>query len=149
MTRVPPRLGCVRYALLTLLSVVGCADMYAPPQSAGPAKPRTTDQVGEFNAADGREIVSADVNITNPLTGALEAYQPLKQQIAGLGVDHAVNLFYATEGRYPKDHAEFMQRIIQENQLRLPALPQGLSYQYDVQNHKLVVVRDDTGARVD
>ena len=89
------------------------------------------------------------MKISNPITGALEAYQPLKRKIAGLGIDHAVGLFHALEGRYPKDHDEFMTRIIDENKLRLPALPSEMSYQYDVANHKLVVIRNDTGQPVE
>ena len=106
------------------------------------AKPKTTDEIGEFNAEDGKQVVDSKVKISNPITGALEAYQPLKEQIAGLGIDHAVNLFYATEGRYPKDYDEFMNRIIRENQIRLPVLGTGKSYEYDVANHKLVVVTE-------
>jgi hypothetical protein len=34
-----------------------------------------------------------------------------------------------------------MARIIKENNMRLPAMPAGLEYQYDVENHKLVVIR--------
>ncbi|MEZ6040728.1 MAG: hypothetical protein R3C20_09485 [Planctomycetaceae bacterium] len=135
-------------AVLLVVLALGCTDSQ-PATSSSPAKPRTTDKVDEFNPNAGREVVSNEVRISNPITGALEAYQPLKRQIAGLGIDHAVGLFQALEGRYPKDFDEFMTRIIKENNIRLPSLPQGMSYQYDVANHKLVVVRDDTGQSVD
>lgn len=130
---------------------VGCGleSSTSTQQTQKPARLKTTTDIGEFDPNAGKEVVSSDVNITNPLTAALEAYQPLKQQVAGLGIDHAVNLFHALEGRYPKDHEEFMQRIITDNQMRLPALPSGLAYQYDVENHKLVVIRSDTGAAVE
>ena len=106
------------------------------------AKPKTTDHIGEFNPDDGKQVVDSKVQISNPITGALEAYQPLKEQVAGLGIDHALNLFNATEGRFPKDHDEFMSRIIKENHIRLPVLGTGKSYEYDVANHKLVIVMD-------
>lgn len=139
-----------RVLLLSVLCAVGCSDvMGPPPPPTGPAKPKTTTDIGEFDPAAGNEIVEPDVQITNPITGPLEAYQPLKQKIAGLGIDYALRLFQATEGRYPKDHAEFMSRIIAENNMRLPTLPKGLKYQYDVQNHKLVVIREDTGEAVE
>jgi hypothetical protein len=133
---------------LMLIFACGCG-LESQTQSSAPAKPKTTQDIGEFDPNAGTEVVSNKVQITNPLTAALEAYQPLKQQIAGLGVEHAVNLFQALEGRYPKDYDEFMQRIIVENNMRLPSLPNGLAYQYDVPNHKLVVVRSDTGAVVE
>jgi hypothetical protein len=34
-----------------------------------------------------------------------------------------------------------MQRIITENQIRLPELAADLKYEYDVANHRLVIVR--------
>ena len=57
-----------------------------------------------------------------------------------MGIDHAVRIFHATEGRYPKDYDEFMQKVIKANNINLPVLPGGAKYQYDVENHKLVVV---------
>ena len=63
--------------------------------------------------------------------------------MAKLGVDHSLNIFYATNGRYPKDHDEFMREIIKKNNLQLPKLPYGASYEYDVANHKLIVVKAD------
>ena len=136
--------------MLSVIGVVGgCSDLADPPQSNAPAKPKTTTDIGEFDPAADNDVVSDQVKISNPITGALEAYQPLKRKIAGLGIDHAVGLFHALEGRYPKDHDEFMTRIIDENKLRLPALPSEMSYQYDVANHKLVVIRNDTGQPVE
>ena len=68
---------------------------------------------------------------------------PLEQKVSQLGIQHAVNLFQALEGRYPKDHEEFMQRIIRDNQIRLPSLPADLEYQYDLGKHELVIVVRD------
>lgn len=144
------RLVFNKLAVVALIAAMaGCSDLTSTPQSSAPAKPKTTTEIGEFNPAEGKEVVSNDVTITNPITGALEAYQPLKRQIAGMGIDHAIGLFQALEGRYPRDHDEFMARIIKENNLRLPNLPAEMSYQYDVENHKLVVIRNDTGKPVE
>ncbi len=109
-------------------------------------KLKTTDKVGEFNPAAGQEVVKPDVKMTNPITGPLEAYQPIVQQLATLGIDHAVGLFQAEEGRYPNSHDEFMTRIIKQNNIQLPVLPSGLEYQYDLENHKLVIVKTATPA---
>lgn len=129
---------------LGLMLCTGCIDEPKPSSSAakGPPKLKTTQDVGEFNAGDGKEISDSKVKVTNPLTAGLEAYQPLKEQVAGFGVDKAISLFHALEGRYPKDHAEFMSAIVKQNNLRLPKLPAGKSYEYDVANHKLLIVLD-------
>lgn len=42
--------------------------------------------------------------------------------------------------RYPKDHEEFMTQIIKANNINLPVLPGGRKYQYDVENHELVII---------
>jgi hypothetical protein len=127
--------------VLITLSVAGCVE--SPP--AAP-KQKTTEKIGEFDPNAGEEVVKPDVKITNPITGPLEAYGPLVQQVAALGIEHAVNLFNASEGRYPNSYDEFMTRIIKENNIHLPALPPGLEYQYDVENHKLVVIRSGDAA---
>jgi len=110
---------------------------------ANPLKPKPTQDIAEHKGEN--EVVIPDVEITNPITGALEAYEPMKQQIAQLGIEHAVNLFHALEGRYPKDHAEFMQRVIKENNIKLPTLGIGFKYEYDVANHELLIVKDGGG----
>ena len=117
--------------------MLGCVE--SPPST--PQRAKTTDKISEFDPGAGNEVVKPEVKMTNPITGPLEAYQPLVQQVAALGIEHAVNLFNASEGRYPNSYDEFMTRIIKENNIHLPAIPPGLEYQYDVENHKLLVIR--------
>jgi hypothetical protein len=126
---------------VVLCLLAGCSDgmVSNDPARNNPLQPKGTDDIGEFKGD--RQVVKPKVKITNPITGPLEAFEPMKQQIAQLGIEHAVNLFHALEGRYPKDHDEFMQRIIKENQMKLPEPARGFAYEYDVPNHTLVVVR--------
>jgi len=126
-----------------LCLLAGCSDgmVSNDPSRNKPLQPKATDDIGEFKGD--RQIVKPKVKITNPITGPLEAFEPMKQKIAQLGIEHAVNLFHALEGRYPKDYDEFMQRIIKENQMKLPEPARGFAYQYDVENHTLVVVQED------
>ena len=126
------------FAYVSALSGCGESVTTAPKQSPGP---KSTDEIGEFKPELGKETVDSKVKISNPVTGALEAYEPLKQQVAELGIDQAVQMFNALEGRYPKDHDEFMTRVIKANNIRLPALSSDKSYEYDVENHCLMVVR--------
>ena len=118
----------------------GCSEMVSTdPERNKPLRPKTTYDIGEFKGDS--EVVQPDVEVSNPLTAPLEAYEPMKQKLAALNIDQAVNLFHATEGRYPKDHDEFMQRVIKANRIRLPEPAHGLRYEYDVDAHKLVVVQ--------
>ena len=127
---------------LIMCLLAGCSDglVSTDPSRNKPLQPKATDDIGEFTGD--KPVVTPDVKITNPITGPLEAYGPLKQRIAGLSLDHAVNMFHALEGRYPKDYDEFMQRVIRENKIQLPEPTKGLHYENDVENHKLLVVKD-------
>ncbi len=102
--------------------------------------PKLTSDIGRFDPTAGRKVSDSRGTYSNPLTGALEMYGPMLERLSKMKIEHAVRLFQAEHGRYPKDYDEFMTRIIQANHIRLPELPGELEYQYDVQNHKLVVV---------
>lgn len=56
---------------------------------------------------------------------------------------HSLDLFNATEGRYPNSHEEFMTTIIQANQIALPELDPGVEYLYDPEDHQLKVWRPE------
>ncbi len=127
--------------LVILCVLTGCSDglVDRDPARRNPLKPKKTDDVAEFTGDD--KVVDQDVEITNPITGPLEAFEPTKQKIAILEIQHAVNIFNALEGRYPKDYDEFMEKVIKANNIKLPELGKGFSYQYDVENHQLLVVQ--------
>jgi hypothetical protein len=101
---------------------------------------KKTQEVGNFDPKAGAAVSDSAVNVTNPITGPLEAYGPMLERISKLQIESMVNIFYATEGRYPADYEEFMEKIIKANNVQLPVLPGGKKYQYDVENHKLVVI---------
>ncbi|MDG2127263.1 MAG: hypothetical protein P8K08_04670 [Fuerstiella sp.] len=136
-----------RRLILVLLSLVmstGCSGLVEPQtsQRKQTAKIKSTDDIGEFKAADGKQTVSSKVRMSNPLTGALDAYEPTKQKIGELQIQRSVDIFNAIEGRYPKDHEEFMTKVIKANGIRLPQLGPDKQYQYDVANHTLMVVSE-------
>lgn len=56
-------------------------------------------------------------------------------------IPKAMQLFQATEGRFPQTHDEFMAKIITMNQIQLPKLPEGHQYRYDPQQSQLMVER--------
>lgn len=135
-------------ALLCLASVSGCAEPTvteeAPDEGAQEkislGNPRMTDQIGKFDPAEGRKVSDSKGTYSNPITGALEMYGPMLERVSKMQIDHAVRLYYAEHGEYPQDYDEFMTRIIKANRIKLPVLPGGVEYQYDEQNHKLVIV---------
>ncbi len=131
---------------LVLICLFGCADAYQKSENSIIGK--KTQDVGEFKPQAGAVVSDSKVRVDTPGLSGLQAYGPMVEQISKLGIEQAINIFNATEGRYPNSYEEFMTRIIKENNIQLPVLPGGAKYQYDVENHKLVVVEAPTDAPV-
>lgn len=134
---------------LCLVSVLGCAEPTVPDDApADPGQqekislgnPKLTDKIGKFDPDEGRNVSDSKGTYSNPITGPLEMYGPMLERISKLKIEHAVRLYHAEHGEYPQNYDEFMTRIVKANRIKLPVLPGGLEYQYDEQNHKLVVV---------
>ncbi len=132
-----PRTLTMPIVIALLLS--GCSDS-SPTPPPQPLK-KTTTEIGEYLPEAGKELVNPKAPVTDPITGPLAVLKNAQLQIPQLAIEHALNLFQASEGRFPESHSEFMQRIITENQIRLPELAADLKYEYDVANHRLVIVR--------
>ena len=60
-----------------------------------------------------------------------------------ISIPQAVQYFKASEGRVPKNHAEFMAKIIEPNNLMLPVLIDGLVYQFNPEKEELWVYPKD------
>ena len=130
---------------LTLALLPGCMDSLAKQTQKKPNEGiigKKTDDIKEFDPNAAKQIVSdSKVHVDDPVLYAMQAYGPMLEQISTMYIDHAIDLFHATEDRYPKDYNEFMTRIIKENQIKLPVLPGGAKYAYDVEKHKLRIVK--------
>ena len=134
--------------ILSTLLFVGCADGSdtGTPKPADPPKPA---EIGEFDQEAGKEVVKLDAKVSDPITGPLEILKKAKVDLPMLAIEHALNLYNAAEGRFPQSHDEFMTQIVVANNIRLPALPNGLQYQYDVAGHRLVIVNTADGKTVE
>jgi hypothetical protein len=108
---------------------------------------KKTDKIEKFDPKAKQEVSDSKVRADDPILYPLQAYGPMVEQISKMHIEHALDLFNASEGRYPKDYEEFMTRIIKANSIKLPVLPGQWKYAYDVENHKLEVVRADNGAK--
>ena len=101
---------------------------------------KTPQDIGLFDPQAAQRVSDQQIRASDPVTAPLTAYGPLVEKVSILAVEQAINLFQATEGRYPKDHAEFMEKIIRANNMRLPVLPNKGEYRYDEPSHSLMVV---------
>ena len=139
---------CHPKALWLILLFVGCADV-SEPAAKQPSAPPKAAEIGEFDQNAGKEVVKLDAKVTDPITGPLEILKKARVEIPMLAIEHALNLYNAAEGRFPQSHDEFMTQIIGANNIRLPVLPGGLNYQYDVDGHRLVIVNTADGKTVE
>jgi hypothetical protein len=102
---------------------------------------KTTQDIGKFDPNAKQEVSNQKIQATDPVTAPLAAYSPMMEKISIIEIDHAVALFNATEGRFPANYDEFMEKIIKANNIKLPVLPYGGKYVYDEKEHSLKVVR--------
>lgn len=129
--------------LLTITCFAGCAENpLATPKKpkAQPILGKKTQEIGEWDPEAGRKLREdggKNTNIVNyPLQGAASAIHG----IAKIEVQQAISFFHAAEGRYPKSHQEFMEKVIKANGIKLPEPVTTAEYQYDVENHELLVI---------
>ncbi len=128
---------------LMLLTLTGCGMQSLEEQtkkSPNSIIGKKTQDIGQFDPKAGAKVSDSKIAATDMITAPVSAYGPMLEKISKSHIEHAVRLFEATEGRYPKDYDEFFEKIVKANNIQLPVLPGGKKYQYDVENHKLEVI---------
>jgi hypothetical protein len=138
-----------------IFCITGCIDFSSnPPANDTSPKPagaasgqgiigKTTQEIGEYDKNKANQVASDQkIHATDPITAPLSAYGPMTESIAKTKIKAALNYFYGENGRYPKDHEEFIEMVVKPNNIDLPVLPYKGRYQYDVEKHELMVVRD-------
>ncbi len=128
-------------------SVPDTAPATAP--APAPVKPRPIlgertqdirDAKAETKPGAGGVEVQPRIVAKDPITLVGNAYVTIIGQSSILNIQHALDLYEATNGAYPKTRDEFMEKIIKENNIALPTLPFYQEYGYDVPSHRLVIL---------
>jgi hypothetical protein len=116
----------------------------APPSTDSAPPPAATEPETERIKAEkgvglkGRSLDQYEGVLVTPA----KAFFSAKERIAfEIQVPHALQLYKASEGQAPKTHDEFMEKIVQFNQIKLPILPPGHKYVYDPETEQLMVER--------
>jgi hypothetical protein len=74
------------------------------------------------------------------ITTPVDVYFRAQEQLVfNAQIPQAMQLFEASEGRPPQSEEEFLTRVIRENNIKLPELPAGHRYVYDVGQKQLMV----------
>jgi hypothetical protein len=106
-----------------------------PVAKPAPAPPKTVEKradvgVGKKGRGYGQGVIA---------TPAASLFATKERLVFQVQIPQAMQLFKATEDRVPKDHAEFMEKIIKANNIHLPELPDGDRYRYDPKTAELMV----------
>ncbi len=120
----------------TVQGPIGVAPAGQPAQASPPGgQPGATYQKAEVGVgAKGRGY--APGLVTTPVAVYFAARERIVFEIQ---VPEAMKLYKATSGNAPQSQEEFMQKIVKENQIRLPDLPEGSRYLYDPATEQLLV----------
>jgi len=113
------------------------AEEAAAREAAGPEYELKRAGVGA--TGKGQYGVTSDQPMSIVTTPVSTYFYAQEKTVFDMQIPQALNLFQASEGRFPNSEEEFMQKIVQANQIVLPKLPEGSSYVYDVESHTLMV----------
>jgi hypothetical protein len=129
---------------MVLMFAAGC-DLPKPAPSdskPAPAKPPAAEQgekmveekaavgMGEKGRGYGGDVV------TEPIKDLWQT----KEKLVLMQIKTSLDIYKASnDGHGPKSHEEFMQHIIKENDIQLPALPAGESYVYNPAKEELMI----------
>src|SRR5687768_15163128 len=136
-------LGCLLIGICGTM-LPGCGQPVQPPAAAPvgvvavPAEPQKTvlEKAGKGSGKQGRLLDDHEGIHVTPIKALFSTKEFIAYEIQ---VKHALNLYEAYEGRAPKDHDEFMEKIIKANMIELPVLPDGHKYVYDPMLETLMV----------
>jgi hypothetical protein len=102
---------------------------------------KTTTKVGEWDPDAGLEIVVEDGEDINMINRNMKTLGKVNHKIAILRVQDGLNKYRALEGHYPKTYEEFMEKAFPTWIIKLPEPLTTCEYQYDVENHELLIVK--------
>ncbi|MEO8268228.1 MAG: hypothetical protein ABI557_00830 [Aureliella sp.] len=119
---------------------LGCAPQTSPPPAPPVAPAEVVAQKAVAGVGKQGQSLRNDTGVARMISGPASALFTVKQKaVLEIQIPQALNLFQATEGRFPKSHDEFMQSIVQANKLVLPELPEGAVYQFNTEKGELWV----------
>ena len=109
-----------------------------PAPQAAPQQPPPQDNTVREKAevGAGRKGHYSTGIITTPLSTYWRAQERITYDAQ---IPHAMRLYKATNGRYPKDMEEFTRAILQPARIELPELPENHRYVYDPEKGELLV----------
>lgn len=143
----PSASAFVLVVISTLLTAMGCVPQTSPQRPATDADANqrapvaTTFEQVPAKVGVGIKGRSLDEHEGALVTPAKALFAAREKIVFEIQIPHALSLYQATEGNFPKSHDEFMERIVNANNIKLPELPAQHVYVYDPESHELLVRR--------
>ena len=101
---------------------------------AGCGKEESQGSTPAKSSTSGGNPITAPVDY---LGAGAKAHKTATTKVAGTGLDQTIKLFYAQEGRFPKD----LNELVRPDYLNaIPSPPAGMQYSYDPKGGELKVV---------
>ena len=125
--------------IASLVTSIGCSP--ATPTANSPATPtNVTAQKAVAGVGKKGQSLNDNTGIARAITAGPATLLNFQQKaVLDIQIPQALQLFNATEGRLPKSHEEFMQKIVEANRLVLPELPAGGVYRFNTEKGELWV----------
>ncbi len=129
------------FSISSCVIMVGCEPMPTATNAPVPAvqTPQESAKAQVGVGIKGRSLDN-ETGVGKMISAPVSALFAVKERVAfDIQIPQALNLFKATEGRFPKSHQEFMDKIIKANQIKLPELPAGMVYRFNTELGELWV----------
>jgi hypothetical protein len=132
-----------------LLAAAGCEEepRHSGGQPSTAARPRAilNQRTQDIRPAApelqaGARVAGTRITARDPITLPGNAYVTIIGRTSMFEIEKAMQLYQATNDRYPRDFQEFMTDVVKANQISLPVLPYYQEYGYDEKEHKLVIL---------
>ena len=129
---------------LAMVALLGCQPTTPTPPAAQQEPAKIQAQQALAGVGKRGQSLNDDQGVAKMISGPAAALMRIEQKaVLEIQIPHALQLFKATEGRVPKSHQEFMEKIVKANLLTLPELPEGAVYQFNTEKEQLWVYPAD------
>lgn len=135
------RFLCLTLSVASCVMIAGCEPMPATSNAPVPAEPTPTESVkAQAGVGIKGRSLDGETGIGKMISAPAATLFTVKEKVVfEILLPQALNLFRASEGRPPKSHAEFMEKIVKANQIQLPELPAGMTYRFNTELGELWV----------
>ena len=135
------RFLCFTLSVACCVMIAGCEPMPAPTNTPPPTVQAPAESVkAQVGVGIKGRSLDGETGIGKMISAPAATLFNVKEKVVfEIQLPQALNLFRASEGRLPKSHDEYMEKIVKANQIKLPELPPGMVYRFNTELGELWV----------